>query len=147
VSDDGLSSLSAAEVIRLLDLRPHPDGGHFRETFRDGRPAGGRGHSTAIYFFLAAGERSTWHRVDATEIWHHYGGTPLRLSLSRDGIRADHRHLGTDLAAGERPQIVVPALCWQAAESLGAWTLIGCTVAPAFEFSEFEMAPMDFAPE
>ena len=145
--DGGLSVLSAAEIIRLLGLSPHREGGYFRESFRDSQPYGGRSHSTAIYYLLAAGERSAWHRVDATEIWHYYAGGPLRLSLSRDGTSADDRRLGTDLATGERPQIVVPAQCWQAAESLGAWTLVGCTVAPAFEFSKFEMAPKDFAPD
>lgn len=147
MSDGELSVLSAAEIIRLLDLSPHPEGGYFRESFRDSQPNGGRKHSTAIYYLLAAGERSAWHRVDATEIWHHYAGGALRLSLSRDGTSTDDRRLGTNLAAGERPQIVVPAQCWQAAESLGAWTLAGCTVAPAFEFSKFEMAPKNFVPE
>ena len=116
--------LSGAEIVRLLDLRPHPEGGHFRETFRDPDPAGDRrGHSTAIFYLLAAGERSQWHRIDTPEIWHHYCGAPLRLSLSGDGKDADHKRLGTDLGAGERPQIVVPKNCWQAAESLGEWTL------------------------
>lgn len=147
MSDGGLSVLSAAEIIRLLDLSPHPEGGYFRETFRDTQPDRGRSHSTAIYYLLAAGENADWHRVDVTEIWHHYAGGSLRLSLSRDGTSTEDKRLGTDLAAGERPQIVVPANCWQAAGSLGAWTLVGCTVAPAFEFSRFEMAPSDFAPE
>lgn len=141
------TALTASEVIRLLDLGQHPEGGYFRETFRDAEPAGRRGYSTAIYFLLKAGERSLWHRVDATEIWHHYAGAPLDLSLSSDGAGAEHRRLGPDLAAGERPQIVVPAGWWQAAESLGEWTLVGCTVAPAFEFSAFEIAPADFTPE
>jgi hypothetical protein len=139
-------ALSATEIVRLLNLKPHPEGGHFRETARDPHPEGGRGHSTAIYYLLAAGERSHWHRVDAVEIWHHYCGAPLRMSLSADGKTGRHHHLGIDLEAGERPQIVVPRGCWQAAESLGAWTLIGCTVAPAFEFSGLEMAPLDFGP-
>lgn len=140
------SSLSALEVIQLLDLKPHPEGGHFRETFRDSEPAGDRGYSTAIYFFLAAGEHSVWHRVDAAEIWHFYAGAPLLLSVSKDGGTAEHRRLGSDIAANERPQIVVPADYWNKAESLGAWTLVGCTVAPAFEFAGFEMASEDFAP-
>jgi len=146
VTDGAMSALSAADIVRLLDLRPHPEGGHFRESFRDPAAAGGRSHSTAIYYLLAAGERSHWHRVDAAEIWHHYCGAALRLSLSADGIDAGHHRLGTDFDAGERPQIVVPTGCWQAAESLGAWTLVGCTVAPAFELSGFEMAPPDFSP-
>jgi hypothetical protein len=146
VTDGAMSALSAADIVRLLDLRPHPEGGHFRETFRDPAAAGDRSHSTAIYYLLAAGERSPWHRVDAAEIWHHYCGTTLHLSLSANGADAEHHRLGTDLGAGEHPQIVVPKGYWQAAESLGAWTLVGCTVAPAFEFSGFEMAPADFNP-
>ena len=109
-----LSGLSAAEVIRLLELKPHPEGGHYRETFRD--PAGpeGRGFSTAIYYLLDVGETSEWHRVDAAEIWHHYAGAPLVITLSANGHDASAHHLGKDLSAGQRPQIVVPAGHWQA---------------------------------
>ena len=141
-----LSGLSAAEVIRLLELKPHPEGGHYRETFRD--PAGpeGRGFSTAIYYLLDVGETSEWHRVDAAEIWHHYAGAPLVITLSPNGHDASAHHLGKDLSAGQRPQIVVPAGHWQSATSLGAWTLVGCTVAPGFSFSGFEMAPPDWRP-
>lgn len=141
-----LSGLSAAEVIRLLELKPHPEGGHYRETFRD--PAGpeGRGFSTAIYYLLDVGETSEWHRVDAAEIWHHYAGAPLVITLSPNGHDASAHYLGKDLAAGQRPQIVVPAGHWQSATSLGAWTLVGCTVAPGFSFSGFEMAPPDWRP-
>lgn len=139
------NGLSAAEVVRLLDLRPHPEGGHFRETFRDERCLEGRAASTAIYYLLAAGEHSRWHRVDAVEIWHWYAGAALSLSIANDAGARTLR-LGCDLAAGERPQAVVPAGEWQAAESLGAWTLVGCTVAPGFEFAGFEMAPPGFAP-
>lgn len=141
-----LSGLSAAEVIRLLELKPHPEGGHYRETFRD--PAGpeGRGFSTAIYYLLDVGETSEWHRVDAAEIWHHYAGAPLVITLSPNGHDAVAHHLGKDLAAGQRPQIVVPAGHWQSATSLGAWTLVGCTVAPGFAFSGFEMAPPGWRP-
>jgi uncharacterized protein len=143
---DTLRGLSAAEVIRLLELKPHPEGGHYRETFRD--PAGpeGRGFSTAIYYLLDVGETSEWHRVDAAEIWHHYAGAPLVITLSPNGHDASAHHLGTDLAAGQRPQIVVPAGHWQSATSLGAWTLVGCTVAPGFSFSGFEMAPPNWRP-
>ncbi|MBV8755161.1 MAG: cupin domain-containing protein [Hyphomicrobiales bacterium] len=138
---------SAAEIIRLLDLRPHPEGGHFRETFRDPRgDANGRSRSTAIYFLLAASERSHWHRVDAVEIWHWHAGAALALQTAgSDGITTVR--LGADLTAGERPQAVVPAGAWQAAESLGAWTLVGCTVTPGFDFSGFELAPKDWTPE
>jgi hypothetical protein len=140
-------SLTAAEVIRLLALVPHPEGGHFRETLRDARADGGRAHSTAIYFLLARGERSHWHRVDATEVWHFYAGAPLLLEMAASARGPVERvRLGPDLVAGERPQAIVPAHHWQAAESLGAWTLVGCTVAPGFEFSGFELAASGWAP-
>jgi len=136
-------TLAAADVIRLLDLKPHPEGGHFRETFRDPRTIDGRrAASTAIYFLLAAGERSHWHRIDAVETWHYYAGAPLALEIAAsDGGPVERMTLGPDIAAGERPQAIVPARAWQAAASLGAWTLTGCTVAPGFEFAQFELAP------
>jgi len=137
---------SAEEIISLLELAPHPEGGWFRETFRDAPAEGGRAFSTAIYFLLTVGQVSRWHRVDAAEVWHHYAGAPLRLSLSEDGETRRDLILGTDLAGGERPQLVVPKNVWQAAQSLGAWTLVGCTVAPGFEFSGFEMAGENFDP-
>jgi len=141
-----MPSLTAADVIRLLDLKPHPEGGHFRETFRDPRTVeGGRAASTAIYYLLARGERSHWHRVDATEVWHWYAGSALALHVAEPGNRIAIR-LGPDLAAGEQLQAAVPAHAWQAAESLGAWTLVGCTVAPGFEFSGFELAPKRWSP-
>lgn len=141
-----MQELSAAEVIRLLELRPHPEGGHYRETFRDSRQdANGRSLSTAIYFLLAAGERSHWHRIDAVEIWHWHAGAALALKIAGgDGVATVR--LGADLAAGERPQAVVPTGAWQAAESLGAWTLVGCTVAPGFDFRGFELAPKNWTP-
>ena len=140
--------LSAAAVIRLLDLKPHPEGGHFRETFRDSPTVeGGRAASTAIYFLLARGERSRWHRVDAAEVWHFYAGAPLALDIAAgDGAAIEHVMLGVDLARGERPQAVVPARAWQAAESRGDWTLVGCTVAPGFDFARFELAEPDWLP-
>jgi len=141
-----MSLLSAADVIRLLDLQPHPEGGHYRETFRDSRRGGDvRALSTAIYFLLAAGERSHWHRIDAAEAWHWHAGAALALQIAdEEGLKTVR--LGADFAAGERPQAVVPAGAWQAAESLGAWTLVGCTVAPGFQFSGFELAPKDWEP-
>ena len=141
-----LDGLDAAGIIALLELKPHPEGGHYRETFRDPQGPEGRGFSTAIYYLLDAGESSHWHRVDAAEIWHHYAGAPLALSLSQDGASASTQHLGKDLAAGQRPQIVVPAGCWQSAATLGGWTLVGCTVAPGFAFSAFEMAEPGWQP-
>ena len=136
---------SADEIIRLLGLAPHPEGGHFRETWRHDPGDGSRGAGTAIYFLLREGEVSRWHRVDAAEVWHWYAGAALLLSIADDAGRRAVT-LGADLAAGERPQAVVPARAWQQAQSLGAWTLVGCTVAPGFEFAGFEMAPPDFAP-
>ncbi|OGN49997.1 MAG: cupin [Caulobacterales bacterium RIFOXYB1_FULL_67_16] len=136
------ASASAADIIRLLDLQPHPEGGHYRETFRDPRTVEGRSVGTAIYFLLAAGERSHWHRVDAAEIWHFHAGAPLALEIEGQGVVT----LGVDLAAGQRPQAVVPSGAWQAARSLGDWTLVGCTVAPGFEFAGFELAPDDGSP-
>jgi predicted cupin superfamily sugar epimerase len=142
-----MRALDAAEVIRLLGLKPHPDGGHFRETFRDTHQDGGRAASTAIYFLLARGERTAWHRVDAAEVWHYYGGAPLVLEMAASGQAQIRRmKLGPDIAMGERPQGIVPAGQWQAAESMGEWTLAGCTVAPGFEFQYFEVAPKDWAP-
>ena len=140
--------LTAADVIRLLDLKPHPEGGHFRETFRDARRIeGGRAASTAIYFLLARGERSHWHRVDAVEAWHWHAGAPLALDTAADDVGPVTRQtLGPDLAAGERPQAIVPAGAWQAAETLGDWTLVGCTVAPGFEFAGFAVAPKEWNP-
>jgi uncharacterized protein len=138
---------SAAEMIRLLELEPHPEGGHYRQTFRDARMVDGRAASTAIYFLLARGERSHWHRVDAVEVWHYYAGAPIELEIAADAKGPVERlTLGPDIAAGERPQTIVPVHAWQAARSLGEWTLVGCTVAPGFEFKGFELAPKDWSP-
>jgi predicted cupin superfamily sugar epimerase len=135
--------MTADEIIRALDLKPHPEGGHFRETFRDAD--GARGASTAIYYLLKQGERSHWHRVDAAEVWHFYAGDPLELALS-DGRTTQTHVLGANIAKGERPQIIVPKNVWQSAKPLGAYTLVGCTVAPAFMFEGFEMAPPNWRP-
>jgi predicted cupin superfamily sugar epimerase len=139
-------ALTAADIIARLDLKPHPEGGHFRETFRDSRlDANERSVSTAIYFLLARGERSHWHRIDAVEVWHYHAGSVLKLQIA-DGDGARTLRLGPDLAAGEMPQAIVPAQAWQAAESCGDWTLVGCTVAPGFEFATFELAPEGWTP-
>ena len=138
--------LAAEDIIRLLELQPHPEGGHYRETHRDPEGHGDRAHSTAIYYLLARGEVSRWHRVDACEIWHWHMGAPLELLIETpEGVRRDV--LGTGLHRGERPQVIIPKLCWQSARSLGDWTLVGCTVAPAFEFSGFDLAPPGWSPE
>jgi uncharacterized protein len=134
----------ADEIIATLNLQPHPEGGWFRETFRDAS-GGARGASTAIYYLLKAGERSHWHRIDAAEVWHWYAGEPLELRIAEGG-RRETFVLGQDLAGGQRPQAVVPPQAWQAARSLGAFTLVGCTVAPAFDFAQFEMAPPGWEP-
>ena len=139
--------LTASDIIARLELRPHPEGGHYRETFRDSCPdTQGRARSTAIYFLLARGERSHWHRIDAAEVWHHYAGSALLLQIADDDGQQSVR-LGPDLAAGEVPQAVVPAQAWQAAESTGDWTLVGCTVAPGFDFAKFELAPKGWTPD
>jgi len=137
---------SAADLIARLGLQPHPEGGHYRETFRDpGCDADGRSRSTTIYFLLARGERSHWHRIDAVEVWHYYAGSALLLQIANGDGRCTVK-LGPDLAAGEVPQAIVPAHAWQAAESTGDWTLLGCTVAPGFDFAKFELAPRGWQP-
>jgi uncharacterized protein len=138
--------LAASEIIALLGMKPHPEGGHYVETFRDGAGQDGRGFATSIYFLLQVGEVSAWHRVDATEYWFWHAGGPLALSISEDGHTAKACQLGPDLRAGQRPQAIVPAHAWQAAESLGAWTLVSCVVAPGFLFDHFELAHPDWFP-
>ncbi len=142
-----MASGAAAEVIARLGLQPHPEGGYFRETYRDaGTDPTGRAHSTAIYFLLARGERSHWHRIDAVEIWHHYAGAPLVLDIvAADGVH-NRVTLGPDVLAGQEPQGIVPPHAWQAAATTGDWTLVGCTVAPAFQFDRFELAPPGWSP-
>jgi predicted cupin superfamily sugar epimerase len=137
---------TAESIITRLGLVPHPEGGHYAETWRHVPEGGGRGAGTAIHYLLKAGERSHWHRVDAAEIWHYYAGDPLRLLLSEDGQSGRAVILGSDLESGQRPQVIVEPGCWQAAEPMGAWTLVGCTVSPAFEFAGFEMAPKGWSP-
>ncbi|ASS55477.1 cupin domain-containing protein [Rhizobium leguminosarum] len=138
--------MSPEDIIRELGMQPHPEGGWYVQTFRD--TAGGeRGRSTAIYYMLTRGQRSHWHRVhDAAEVWHYYAGAPLSLHRSEDGTASETLTLGTNLPAGERPQAIIPANWWQSAETLGDFTLVGCTVSPGFEFSSFEMAPPDWKP-
>ena len=137
--------MTAEEIITLLDLAPHPEGGHYRQTWAAEAAPGARPAGTCIYFLLKAGEQSHWHRVDAAEIWLWHAGAPLVLSLAETaaGPARDLR-LGADLIAGERPQGIVPAGFWQAARSLGDWTLVSCTVSPGFQFSGFELAAPGF---
>lgn len=137
---------AAREIIDQFDLAPHPEGGWFRETYSD-QASDGTVRSTAIYFLLCRGERSHWHRVsNAAEVWHHYAGAPIRLHLSADGVTTEEHTLGLDPTTGGRFQLVVPEGHWQAAESTGEWTLVGCTVAPGFDFEHFELAPPDWQP-
>lgn len=139
-------AMSAAEIITHLRMKPHPEGGHYVETFRD-VPVGDRARSTAIYFLLQAGEKSHWHLVDAVEMWLWHAGAPLHLSISADGDMAFTLRMGADLAADEKPQVIVPAGAWQAAETLGDWTLVSCVVTPGFRFSGFKLAPPGWAPK
>jgi predicted cupin superfamily sugar epimerase len=142
-----IDGLAADDVIQCLGLQSHPEGGFFRETFRDGHTdAEGRAASTGIYYLLGIGDVSEWHRVDAAEMWHFYAGAPLVITVSANGHDASAHYLGRDLQRGQRPQFVVPAGCWQTAASLGAWTLVGCTVAPGFTFAGFEMAAPGWRP-
>lgn len=138
-----MTGVTAERIIALLGLAPHPEGGWYRQTWvaeGPGRPAG-----TCIYFLLQAGEHSHWHRVDATEIWHFHAGAALLLRTAETAAGpAGTVRLGPDLAAGERPQAIVPAGWWQAARTSGDWTLVGCTVSPGFTFEGFELAPPGF---
>jgi len=138
--------MTAAEIIAALGMARHPEGGWYAETYRD-NSNGGRGHSTAIYFLLERGDVSAWHRVkDAAEVWHFYAGAPLELRMADEAEGTASLVLGVDLGAGQRPQAVVPANWWQTARSLGDWTLVGCTVAPGFDFQQFELAEPGWEP-
>jgi predicted cupin superfamily sugar epimerase len=138
--------MTPADIIRTLGMQPHPEGGHYVETYRSPAAPGERAAVTAIYFLLQAGEYSHWHRVDAAEIWLWHAGAPLALTVSENGHDAWGVRLGADLASGLKPQAVVPPGAWQTAVSLGAWTLVSCTVSPGFEFAHFELAPPDWKP-
>lgn len=139
--------LGVNEIIRILGMTPHPEGGHYVETYRAPAEQNERSAATAIYYLLAADEVSAWHRIDASETWHWYAGGALALTLSPpEGQGVTAYQLGPNLRAGQRPQVTIPPHHWQAAETLGAWTLCGCTVAPGFDFSGFEMAPPDWRP-
>ena len=138
--------MTADQIISALNLAPHPEGGHYRETWRAPATGDARGAGTAIYYLLAAGERSHWHRIDAAEIWHFYAGAPLALRINDSSTNTQKLRLGVDLENNELPQAIVPPHAWQSATSTGAWSLVGCTVAPAFQFETFEMAPPGWAP-
>ncbi|GHB28191.1 cupin [Pseudovibrio japonicus] len=141
-----VKSTTAEEIIAELQMKEHPEGGYYVETFRDTEGPDGRGYSTAIYYLLKKGQKSHWHRVDAIETWHYYGGAPLRLLIStQEGEHSDIT-LGMNMKDGQRPQGIVPRHAWQSAQSLGDWTLVGCTVAPGFSFEGFELAPPGWNP-
>jgi uncharacterized protein len=137
---------TAAEIVDRLGLQQHPEGGWYAETWRHAAGDGGRGAGSAIYYLLAEGQRSHWHRVDATEIWHFYAGDPLLLRIHHQGEPTRTSVLGNDLGAGQVPQAIVPEGAWQSAEPTGAWALVGCTVSPGFTFEGFELAPPDWTP-
>ena len=137
--------MNAAAIIAELGLVRHPEGGWYVQTFEDAPGPDGRARSTAIYFLLEAGQVSHWHRVDAVEIWHWHAGAPLELSIAASG-GVETGILGVDLAAGQRPQAIVPANAWQSARSQGEWTLVSCTVAPGFRFEGFELAAPGWEP-
>ncbi|KZL29589.1 cupin domain-containing protein [Pseudovibrio sp. Ad37] len=144
--DQITSSATAEEIIAELQMKEHPEGGYYTETFRDEEGPRGRGYSTAIYYLLKKHQRSHWHRIDAIETWHYYGGAPLCLSISSEEGSQNDIILGMDVLNGQRPQGIVPRHAWQSARSLGEWTLVGCTVAPGFLFDGFELAPSDWNP-
>jgi uncharacterized protein len=137
----------ARRLIARLGLAPHPEGGHFREIYRHRHADGDRrGHVTSIYYLLEAGQVSHWHRIDAVELWHFHAGSPLELTVVEEGRQPIRFRLGIDLDAGEQPQATVPPKAWQSARSLGPWSLVGCTVAPAFDFAGFELAAPGWSP-
>jgi uncharacterized protein len=136
----------AQAVIARFALQPHPEGGWYRETWRDAPADGGRGAGTAIHYLLERGQRSRWHRIDATELWLHQAGAPLRLRIAVDGQAMEHR-LGSGLGEDEVLQAVVPPGAWQAAEPEGDWSLVACVVTPAFTFAGFQLAPEGWEPD
>lgn len=137
---------TAAQIVKGLEMQRHPEGGWYVETWRDAPDAEGRSRGTAIYYLLEAGQRSHWHRVDATEIWHWHAGAALQLGISEDGVCQTAITLGPDIARDQQPQVIIKPQAWQSAQSCGAWTLVGCTVTPGFEFSGFQMAPPGWEP-
>jgi len=140
-----LSGDSADLLIERLGLQPHPEGGWYRETWREGTE--GRGHATAIYFLLDRGQRSHWHRVDAAELWLFNAGTAIFLHIAKgEAGPIETMKLGADVLVGQHPQGLVPAGWWQAAEARDGWALVSCIVAPGFDFAGFELAPPDWSP-
>lgn len=134
-------------LIRALRLAPHPEGGWYRETLRIAGAAGKRDIVTAIHFLLESGQRSHWHRVDATEIWCWHAGAPLQLGQAADATTPAHwATLGPDIAAGHTPQTTIPAHHWQSAHATTGWALVSCIVTPGFRFEGFTLAPPSWGP-
>ncbi|WP_120497833.1 cupin domain-containing protein [Kiloniella sp. EL199] len=145
-----MKNYSAQEIVKHLDLQPHPEGGWYKETYRHQPSDGSRGDQTAIFFLLEKGQGSHWHKVDAVEMWHWYAGSPLTLRSHNGKFHNEEKQtvvtLGPDVIAGQTPQHVIPKDHWQAASAEQGWVLVGCTVAPAFEFDGFELAAPGWAP-
>lgn len=132
--------MTPAELIERLRLEPHPEGGWYRQTWLGSAEEGQRASGSAIYYLLTDAEVSLRHRVDATEIWHYYRGAPIELSIGTADGPDELYIVGPDIDEGQAPQVLVPPGEWQQARSLGPYTLVGCTVSPAFQFSGFELA-------
>lgn len=133
------------KIVQALNLEPHPEGGWYRETWREQTDSGSRAHATAIYYLMAAGQRSRWHQVDAAELWLWHAGHPLTLDIAEAGAPVSVP-LGPDVFAGQRPQRLIPRFAWQAAHAAEGWALVSCVVAPGFEFSGFVMADPGWTP-
>ena len=140
------SAFDINELIRRLELEPHPEGGHYRRTWEHPTQVDGRPLASSIIYLLSRGERSHWHRIDAVEQWHHYAGDALELRIAADDTSFTSHVLGSDVFAGQHPQVVVPAGSWQSAMAMGDYSLVGCTVTPAFSFDHFELAPLGWEP-
>ncbi len=138
--------MDAESIIKHLGLQPHPEGGHYKEIYSNPEGFNGRPYCTSIYFLLKAGETSHWHKVDAAEVWAYHAGASLALEVAVTGGPNKLIWLGSDLLEGQQPQAIVPANAWCSAKSLGDWTLVGCIVAPGFQFSGFELAAVGWWP-
>ena len=138
--------ISPSQVIERLQLQPHPEGGWYRETWRAASETGARSAGSSIYYLLERHQRSHWHRIDASELWLYQAGGALRLRTAHDGQTIERR-LGPDLLDGDLLQAVVRPGEWQSADTEADWTMVCCVVAPAFEFTGFELAPEGWMPD
>ena len=130
-----------ASLIESLKMTPHPEGGHFAETFR-----ADDGSASLIFYLLKSDERSHWHRLTKNEILHFYDGDPMSVLLSQDGMSIQRKTLGRDAVDNEAYHLIVPKGTWFSMQSTGDWSLIGCTVSPAFSFDDFELASKGWMP-